>query len=226
MISVVNAQFYGGDKDIKKLLDQPIYKGVEYILFTNRPEIVKDTVWKAIKMETNNPRLTARDIKINVHNYLPDSKYWLWVDANMGIKIDPNTLVEKYISRYLVCLMPHPERHHWLEEAQFLVARDQTLAEPLQKLINCFYEEGFVPTSLYETGVLLRKNNSKVIELNKYWWDKVSNICVRDQVSFPYAAWKAGVAVNNFPGTNSVNPLRYELKNYLPQWEEIVRAWN
>ena len=226
MISIVNAQFYGGDKNIKQLVDQPQFKGVEYILFTNKPEVAEGTNWKAIKMDTDNPRMTARDVKINIHKHLPDSTYWLWLDANMKVEVDPNLLVNKYLGLHDVCLMPHPERHHWIEEAQFLVQRDNSLAEPMQELINQLYKEGFASTSLYETGVLLRANTAKVVAMNKYWWGKVSKVCIRDQVSFPYAAWKSGTAVNTFPGTNSVNPLRYQLKKYLPQWNEIIRAWN
>lgn len=226
MISVVSAQFYGGDKNIKKLVNQPAYDSVEYILYTNKPEAANDTIWKPVVIETEDPRMTARDIKINIHKHLPKSNYWLWLDANMEVKVDPNILVEKYMNNHSVCLMPHPERHHWFEEAQFLLARDQSLAQPLQELINCLYKEGFISNSLFETGVLLRKNNKDIEKLNEFWWDKVLNICIRDQVSFPYAAWKAGVAVNTFPGTNSVNPLRYSLKKYLPQWNEIIRAWN
>lgn len=226
MITVVNASFFGNEKQIDKIVDQTPYDNVEYVMYTNQPSKVQGTIWKSVTVETDSPRLAARDIKINIHKHLPKSDFWLWLDANMEIKVDPNTLVEKYMKKHSVCLMPHPERHHWLEEAQFLVARDQSLAEPLQKLINYLYKEGFTSNSLFETGVLLRKNNTDIIKLNEYWWDMVSNICIRDQVSFPYAAWNAGVAVNTFPGTNSTNPLRYQLKKYLPQWEEIIRAWN
>ena len=226
MITVVNAQFFGGDKEIKELVDQPSYKGVEYVLYTNKPEVVEGTNWRAVEMSTDNPRMTARDIKINIHKYHPDSSHWFWIDANMKIEVDPNLLINKYLGRHDVCLMPHPERHHWVEEAQFLLDRDPNLEEPIQELINQLYAEGFASTTLYETGVLLRLNTAKVIAMNKYWWEKVSEVCIRDQISFPYAAWKAGLAVNTFPGTNSINPLRFELKRYLPQWKEVIRAWN
>ena len=227
MITVVNAQFYGGDKNIKELVNQPQYENVEYILYTNNPKITEGTNWKAIEIQTDTPRLTARDIKINIHKHQPNSDYWLWLDANMEIKTDPNILIERYLHNlYNVCLMPHPERNNWFEEAEFLISRDNSLSESLQNLINQLYSDGFIPTSLFETGVLLRKNCEQVCKMNEVWWDKVVNVCIRDQVSFPYAVWKTGASVNTFPGTNSVNLLRYRLKKYLPQWEEIIRAWN
>lgn len=226
MITVVNAQFFGGDKILTKLVDQPFFEGVEYKLFTNRPDIAAETNWEAVKLDVSNPRLSAREIKTNIHEFFPKSDYWLWLDANMKLTVDPYILVSQYLIRHDICLMPHPERNHWFEEANFLLNRDQSLKDSLQKAVNKYTEEGFPSTSLYETGVLLRRNTEKVRDFNSIWWHEIQDTCIRDQISFPYSAWKAGLAVNTFPGTNSVNHLRYKLKDYLPQWGEVVRDWN
>lgn len=226
MITVINASFFGGDKKLTRLVDQPFFEGVEYKLFTNRPDIASGTNWEAVKLDVTNPRLAAREIKTNIHEFLPEAKYWLWLDSNMLLKVNPLSLVEKYLVRHDICLMPHPERTHWFEEARFLFNRDQSLKEPLNKAIDKYSKEGYPSTSLYETGVLLRRNTDRVNKFNSIWWQEIQETCIRDQISFPYCAWKAGLAVNTFPGTNSVNQLRYRLKNYLPQWEEVVRDWN
>lgn len=225
-IVVVNASFYGGDKNITKIVNQPQYDGVAYKLFTNRPSVADGSIWEPIELNVSDPRLAAREIKTNTHEFFPEVKYWLWLDSNMLLKVNPLSLVEKYLVRHDICLMPHPERTHWFEEANFLLNRDSSLKEPLQSAVNKYTSEGFPSTSLYETGVLLRRNTEKVRKFNSIWWNEIQNTCIRDQISFPYSAWKAGLAVNTFPGTNSVNHLRYQLKNYLPQWEEVVRDWN
>ena len=226
MITVVNASFYGGDKNITKIVDQPQYVGVSYKLFTNRHSVTDGTVWEPIEHKTTNPRLSAREIKTNIHDFIPEAKYWLWLDSNMLLKVNPLVLVQKYLVNHDICLMPHPERTHWFEEANFLVNRDNSLKKPLQNAVNKYTSEGFPSTSLYETGVLLRENTTKVRNFNSIWWNEIQNTCIRDQISFPYSAWKAGLAINTFPGTNSVNSLRYQLKKYIPQWEEVVRDWN
>ena len=226
MITVVNASFYGGDKNIPSIVNQPLFDGVEYILFTNKPEVVEGTNWKCIEYQTDNPRLSARDIKINIHKHLPDSDYWFWLDSNMEIKVDPNILVEKYLNQHKVCLMPHPERNHWLQEAMFLSEVNKPLVPSLQELINKLYEDNYVSTTLYETGVMLRTNCPEIHKMNNIWWEYVSEVCIRDQLSFPYSAWKTGLAVNTFPGTNSVNPLRYQAKPWMKQWDEVIRKWN
>ena len=225
MITVANASFYGGDKNIKGIVDQPKYDGVEYKLFTNRPELTKGTVWEGIYSETATPRLSARRIKTMIHEYVPDTNYWFWLDSNMKIQVDPNRLVNFYLEKFDICLMPHPERNNWYEEAGIVTGRLDD-AEKVKTLIHKYYSEGFVPTTLYETGCLLRRNTKEIREFNKTWWNEVYSGSIRDQLSFPYSAWKHGLAVNTFAGTNSVNELRKKNKPYLPQWDDVIREWN
>lgn len=227
MIVVVNASFYGGDKEITSIVDQPTYPDVEYVLYTNRPELAEGTVWRAVEVldYQDNPRLGARRIKTLIHDYHPDKEYWLWIDSNMKLEVDPHELVNKYLNKHDLCALPHPERNDWVEEAQ-MVANQRDSIENVQRAVSTYYSEGFPPTTLYETGCLLRRNSQTVREFNADWWYQIQHNSIRDQLSFPYAAWKNGLAINTFPGTNSTNALRYEAKKQLPQWEEITRAWN
>jgi len=143
----------------------------------------------------------------------------------MKINIDPNTLVEKYLSKFDVCAMPHPERNNWWEEADAVLGMGMDTKENIQGGVDKYLKEGLAPTQLWETGCLLRRNTSKVIDFNNIWWNEIQTNSIRDQLSIQYASWKAGVYINNFPGTNSMNALRFKNKKYLPQWNEITRAW-
>lgn len=227
MITVINASFYGGDKDIKKIVNQPYYDNVEYVLYTNKPELAHGTNWNVIETPplNDNPRLGARNIKTSIHDFFPKSEYWLWIDSNMKIQRDPNELVSKYLANHDICVLPHPERNNWYEEA-LIISQGRDTVDNIQRAIDKYYNEGFIPTSLYETGCLLRRNTKSIREFNSTWWREIQDNSIRDQISFPYAAWRHGLAVNTFPGTNSVNKLRYEVKKYLPQWEEIIRDWH
>jgi len=227
MITVVNASFFGVDKQIQKIVDQPYFEGVEYVMFTNKCELISDSIWKPIHIPStpDQARLTARKIKTIINYFLPNSDYWLWIDSNMKLQVDPNLMVEKYLKNHDICAMPHPERNNWFEEASIIIqGRDKV--ENVQRAIDKYYGEGFIPTSLYETGCLLRRNTDHIREFNKTWWEEIQTNSIRDQLSFPYSAWKHGLAINTFPGTNSVNALRYQAKKYLPQWNEIIRDWN
>lgn len=226
MITVFNASFYGGERKMKDPVKQPQFDGVEYIMFTNRSDLPTNLGWKYIQYDTDNLRLSAREIKTMVHNFLPDSEYWMWVDSHMKIQTDPTKIVNHYMKVHDICAMPHPERHNWYEESQLIIQSNRDTVENVMKAIRKYYSEGFAPVSLYETGVLIRRNTKRVIEFNQTWWDEITTASTRDQISFPYSAWKHGIAINTFAGTNSVNALRYHNKKYLTQWEDVVRDWN
>lgn len=228
MITVVNASFFGDERHIERVVDQPQYEGVEYILYTNKPEKAEGTNWKVIKTELKDigPRLAARSVKANIHNYHPNSDYWLWIDSSMKIQVDPNILVKKYLDRFDACAMPHPERGNWVEEAKAVLSYGMDNSEALSRAVNKYLSEGCSPTQLWETGCLLRRNTQQVREFNSIWWDEIQTNSIRDQISVHYASWKVGLYINSFPGTNSENPLRWKMKDYLPQWKEIIRDWN
>ena len=226
-ITVINASFFGEERDIKRIVDQPTFSNVEYKLFTNKPEFAEGTNWEVIHIDQKeNLRLKAREVKTHIHEFSPDSDYWLWLDSNMKIEQDPNVLVEKYIDPHYIVAMSHPERYDYYQEAQICANWGKDDIQNIQNAINFYYQEGCMPVHLYETGCLLRKNNEIIRKFNEIWWGEIQRHSVRDQLSFPYSAWKLGLAVNTFPGTNSVNPMRYENKPHIPQWDEIVRDYN
>lgn len=224
-ITIVNASFFGGDKDIKGIVNQPEFENVDYKLFTNRPEVANDTIWNVKQIDTNTPRLKAREIKTLIHKFVPDSYIWFWLDSNMKVQTDPNLIVSHYLKHHDICLMPHPERNNWYEEA-VMVMNGRDRKERVKEQVERYYDEGFMPTTLYETGCLLRRNIPKVQDFNETWWNEIKNGSIRDQLSFPYSLWKHGLSTNTFSGTNSVNQLRYKNKPYLPQWEDVIRDWN
>ena len=226
-ITVINAAFFGNERQIDRIVDQTPYDNVEYVMYTNQPNKAQDTIWdvKEVKIENMGLRMAARQVKTQPHIYHPDSDYWLWIDASMKINIDPNTLVEKYLSRFDICAMPHPERNNWWEEANAILGYRMDTKENVQRGIDKYLDEGLAPTQLWETGCLLRRNTSKVIDFNNIWWNEIQTNSIRDQISVQYASWKSGAHINSFPGTNSRNALRFKNKPYLPQWNEITRAW-
>ena len=53
---------------------------------------------------------------------------------------------------------------------------------------------------LADTACLFRRDTAAARRLSEVWWQELSAFSVRDQVSFPYAAWAAGAAVHWWPG--------------------------
>lgn len=222
-LAVVNASFFGQEKN--ELFDppsQPYFEEVEYFLFTNNDNI-ENSSWNVTRIyPTDNLRLAARNIKINIHKYV-DADYWLWIDNNCLIKEDPKKLI-KYISDTDIAVMPHPERNNIIEEANAIAKWIPEQTSGLEDQINTYYLDGYVPTDLYETKVLLRKNTSKVVNFNRIWWEQIKKFSIRDQISFPYTSWKTKTFINTFPGNNSLSEHRFETKPYIPYWGDIIRV--
>jgi hypothetical protein len=226
MITVVCAHFECDERNMDLPPNQPNFKNVNYKLYTNIPDkIDKDSNWEVIYTPIKiSGRIQARHVKSMVHEYIPDAEFWLWVDSNMLLLEDPHVMVENYLKNHDVCALPHPERHNFWEESVICSEFWDEEVDNIQKLVNLFYKEGYIPNVLCETGCLLRRNTQKVKNFNKTWWEQIK-ICRRDQISFPYSIWKHALSLTTFPGTNSHNELRFKHKDYIPQYQGIVRAW-
>jgi hypothetical protein len=224
MITVVNATFFGDEKsNLVKLPDQPQFKDVEYKFFTNKPEMVEGNNWKVIYINPQSDfRKKAREIKTDIHKFIPNTNYWLWIDNNCQLQVDPHTFLQ-YLQDCDIVVMPHPERGDIIEEANALLRWKPEQSQGIQEGINHYYEEGYVPKDLYETKVLMRRNTEKIRKFNSLWWKEIQTHSIRDQISFPYISWKTKTFINTFPGNNSRSKVRHQWKNYIPYWEDVKR---
>ena len=235
---VVTASFYGKGKENQRPATRPLrgvpaappFEGVQYKLFTNNPEKAKGKGWEIILVEQEKDlRLKAREIKSNIHTFFPDASEWLWVDSNMKIVENPHALVSKYLKTHHLVAMPHHCRSNYWQEVNEICAQPHLVSlgqgPPAREAGKRYRNEGHMPIGLYETGCLLRRNCKDVVEFNKTWWNEIKHRSIRDQVSFTYAAWKTGLAINSFPGSNKERNKAPPTFKYLPVWKEIVRAW-
>ena len=224
MITVVNATFFGEEKpNLIKLREQPQFKDVEYKFFTNRSEMVEGEGWEIVHIDQqSNFRKKAREIKTNIHKFVSDTDYWLWIDNNCQLQVDLHYFLPS-IEDCDILLMPNPERGDIVEEANVLLKWKPEQSQGIQEGISQYYKEGYVPKDLYETKVLMRRNTERVREFNSLWWKEIQTHSIRDQISFPYVSWKTKMYVNTFPGNNSRSEARAQWKNYIPYWEEVKR---
>ena len=232
LVTVVSVALYGSERPrsrpMRAVPEAVPFAGVEYKLLTNNAEKAKAAGWDVKVIDQHdNLRLKAREIKSNVHHFFAKSAYWLWIDSGMQIRENPQVLVTKYLERHDICLQPHPHRSNCLQEGEAIRANANlgTQRKGAREALRRYKEEGYMPIGLYETNVLLRRNTPKVREFNEIWWKEIEHRCIRDQVSFTYAAWKVGLAINAFPGSNKERNKAPPTFKHLPVWKEVVRAW-
>lgn len=142
------------------------------------------------------PRRNARYHKL-LPEFFFDCEYSIWLDGSIQILVDPQTLIDKYLADADIAVFTHPDRGCLYTEANICMERflDNPLA--IGKQIDKYRKEGYLQDKgLAETKVVIRRNNEQVRRFNKEWFFELTTNSLRDQVSFPYIAWKTGIKVN------------------------------
>lgn len=149
------------------------------------------------------PQLRARFHKIDPFAVLHDEQrydFTIWVDASMTLLADPFDLV-KLLGDNDVMTFRHRHRDDIVQEGNTVIKIKNQDPRVIQAQINFQRQAGyrdFVP--LPETGLLVRRVSSRTRRFSEEWWNQVKTFSVRDQMSFGFAAWKAGIKVGFFPG--------------------------
>lgn len=201
-IVVYTALFIDDVNYIHGALPEYNIKDVEFICYTNTPYL-KSNTWdiRLIELDTT-PRKQARKIKTLPQDYLGEYDAWIWMDNSCIFNYDPIDLYELYMDGFDMCLHEHCDRTDIFQEAKIIIDRNLDKSETVIEQINNYKEEGYIDNGLFETGILMRKNTSSIIEFNKTWWGEIKNNSIRDQISFPYTKWKhPNVKINNIKET-------------------------
>lgn len=163
---------------------------IEFICYTNTPYL-KSNTWDIRLIELDiTPREQARKIKTLPQDYLGEYDAWIWMDNSCIFNYDPIDLYELYMDGFDMCVHEHCDRTNIFQEAKVIIDRNLDKPETIIKQINNYKEEGYIDNGLFETGILMRKNNEKIISFNKMWWDEINSQSIRDQLSFPYVKFK------------------------------------
>jgi len=136
------------------------------------------------------PRLAAKIYKVLPHLFMPDEKWWIWIDGNLKLKVSEEELI-KLAGDTEVCVFENPYRETVVQEKEEILKLGLDKAEnhwlPLKerKLPACF--------------LIIRKNTERVRQENERWWALITAGSQRDQISF-------GTAYSNIKYLPKVNP--------------------
>lgn len=166
--------------------------GVDYICFTDRPEIdLKGWTPRLVEpvLPMDRPR-SSRDFKMRPHRLFPDHEASLYIDASVQLLETPWRLWERLMPReeILIGLMEHSERLTLFDEFRAVAAAGfddwVTLAS------QYFAYQAMSPTLLDSKplwgGVLARRHHhADVIHVMEMWWAHCLRYSRRDQLSLP-----------------------------------------
>jgi hypothetical protein len=136
--------------------------------------------------EFRDPRRNSRIFKILPHLWLPeDTKWSIWVDANIFLKVSPEELVAaaSYADWAVFA-------HNYRASLEQEVAECKRLAKGDPELFDAqlaAYENPPASAApLAMCGIQIRKHIPIVIDHCREWWSEFCRWNARDQLSFPF----------------------------------------
>jgi hypothetical protein len=184
--------------DIDNLLE-PKFKipFCDLICFTDRDDLQSNN-WEIRKMPGfyGNPLEDAKAFKIFPHFFLSEYEYSLWVDGRVWLKIEKfDELIRAVLAKKSWAMMKHEDRDTITEEVKQCIEWGKGNPDDLTRQLAAYTNEGFTDQVPLMVGtIIFRKHlEHEVVRINEAWWAEIRNYSKRDQISFPYVAWK-----NNF----------------------------
>lgn len=171
-----------------------ISPGCDYVCFSDKN--IKSKVWVSRRFDEkfNDPTLTAKKIKILPHRYLSEYESSVWVDGNILIKDDINHLLKKSLNKKSLAFFNHPEYRKTLkDELNKCITLKKDDKKIMKKQVLHYYKLGYTDQAsvLPACYIIFRKHNDKKItKTMEEWWAQILSHSRRDQLSFPYIAWK------------------------------------
>lgn len=149
------------------------------------------------------PRLRAKCHQVMPHCYFPEAEYSLYLDGTHvpapGYRLE--RLIEVFLRDTDLATFSHPHRACAYQEAAACLVTEQDDPVRIREQMRRYHAEGFPRDhGLPGITVLLRRHTPAVTRFNELWWDEIQSGSHRDQLSFPYVAWKLGMAWTPIPG--------------------------
>ena len=190
-----------GYDDLKK--SQP-RKDVRYTAFmegVNRPM----PPWAILPVKSDphpDPTRRSRQMKILSHVALPKADYTLWVDGCFVIR--PDFRVERWIDRFMkdrdLVTFAHDVHSCTYEHAERIIEVGLDDEAVVRAQMDRYRWSGFRKgLGMVQTNVVLRRHTDAVRRFNELWWEELKKGSRRDQLSFVWAAHKAGLRYEALP---------------------------
>lgn len=184
-----------------------IEEGANYYLFTD--QLITSKVYKVINdydLIDTDKILRAREIKIhNGYKFFCDIGYDLIIyhDSSLQQIRSLKPLYSKMQTDMM--FMKHPNRKCIYEEFHACYEEPRDNREVMLKQVQGYADNGYPENNgLCATGVIMRRNNKKVLKFCRAWLDEVENGSIRDQLSCNYVLWKQKIKVDLIPFSDTL----------------------
>lgn len=169
-----------------------------------------ETAYQIIQAQLDDPigRKSQRHVKIYWPEIFDNYQYSLYMDSNMQLRVDPAVFLGFLEPGSDILVFKHKSRKCLYDEAEECVALGLVNSGVAVRQTSKYRSEGYPEKNgLYECTMIFRRHSEAMKKFSEAWWEEVKAFTCRDQISFPYMAWKHRVVVSTFPEGNIVrNP--------------------
>ena len=171
------------------------FKGWDYILYTDNPNI-KAVGWQInLIPKTVNPCKQQRSIKILSHK-IEGYDIKVYIDSNFEVVNNPDILIERYMKGNIMVSF-HRDRKKITQEAKRIIELRKDSPEIVMPFVNRMFQIYEMPDDfgLWENGLIIRKSDPELEEFENLWWNLLVLGSHRDQLSMPFASFNTGVKI-------------------------------
>lgn len=173
----------------------------DYIVYSNTP-VMDPGIYdvRPLPYIDGDSTRSARFVKTNITNLLPDYDYVMWIDANILIAGDIYPLFERFMkSGKEFSAMLHPTRTSPYEEMIACIKARKDDVDAILEQKEFYETQGYDTDKLIESNILFYKiKGTHIDEFLRLWWTQIDKFSRRDQFSINYALDKAGVDWDTF----------------------------
>lgn len=192
---VIYTAIFGKSDDLHEPL-LPVRDCVDMVCFTDQP--FSSDRWDVRKKDCSQlgEYVTAKSYKFLPHKLFPEYDISVWVDGSILLKRDPTIDIYKIADKSSFALKTHRCRKTVAEEVAHCIERYVGDARKLRAQISAYKSTGMPETAqLMQLGMMVRRHKQEdVIAFNEAMLSEVKLFSLRDQVAFPFLAWKMGLA--------------------------------
>jgi len=207
----LNAQVFGG------------FDGVRRVIFTDDPalrlpgiEVVHDP------LDGLDPARASRRAKLRPHLYFPEAEWSIWLDNKSRLLTEPQAIVAALQAQSDAALFafPHFRRDCVYQEGQAVWENGLDDHRVVKERLARYRAEGMPEhAGLIEGHFIVRRHNDPAVaRFGERWFEHVLRYSRRDQISFPYLAWKMGLRYD------LITALRREETVQLTVYDPTARA--
>ncbi len=177
------------------------------VCFVDDPSLYagQTRAWELVRHQAENPRREAWHLRSIPHLLFPDARKTVWVDASFTLTNLPKLLLDS--SGHDLSALRHHARHSCYEEGREIIRVGQASKIEVERQLSRYWREGFSPSELTISCILVRSFTRAVAQFNTIWDEEVFlHHGDNTQLSIDYAAWKAGIGVHHLRGVRKNNP--------------------